>query len=181
VAIGQTKAIKIFYCYAQEDDALRKELEKHLSPLRRLRQVTGWFSRDILAGANWADEMETQLNTASIILLLISPDFMASDYCYSVEMQRALERHRTGKARVIPIILRPVLWEDVPINELQLLPTTGKHVTQWINRDEAFLNVARAIRDVVRMLLSEQILSERETMIIEKIGQEIYPSCIDSN
>src|SRR2546427_11930114 len=100
--------IKIFYCYAREDGALRNELEKHLRPLKHLGQIAEWYDREILPGIDWAREISTHLNTAQIILLLISSDFMSSDYCYGVEMQRALARHSAGESWVLPIILRPV-------------------------------------------------------------------------
>src|SRR5579864_9497512 len=104
-----TKIIKIFYCYAPTDSLLRDELEKHLSPLRRLRQVT-WSDCDILAGKNWDQEIEKRIDRAHLILLLISPDFIASDQCYTIELRQALERQSIGEAEVIPILLRPVYW-----------------------------------------------------------------------
>src|SRR5437660_11111355 len=105
------KVIKLFYCCAREDIALRNELEKHLGPLRRQGQITSWYDQNISVGKEWKREIDANLNTADIILLLISPDFMHSDYCYSIEMKRALERHENREARVIPIILRHVDWE----------------------------------------------------------------------
>jgi hypothetical protein len=110
-------SINIFYCYAQEDRALRDELDKHLAIMKRQDQITGWYDQNISPGKQWEDEISSHLNTANIILLLISPDFMHSDYCYSVEMQRALQRHNAGDARVIPIILRPVDWENAPFSK----------------------------------------------------------------
>ena len=118
--------IKIFYCYAREDEELRNELEKHLKPLKRSGLISEWHDRQIKAGTDWECEIETHLNTASIILLLVSPDFIYSEYCYSKEMKRALERHVSGEAQVIPIILRPVHWEETPIGRLQALPTDGE-------------------------------------------------------
>jgi len=85
--------IKLFYCYAREDKALRDELEKHLSWLKRRYQLKNWHDREIVPGEEWEQSIDTHLNTAHLILLLISPDFMASDYCYGKEMQRALNRH----------------------------------------------------------------------------------------
>src|SRR6266446_10995658 len=110
-----TKDITIFFSYAHEDEPRRKELEKQLSFLKRQGIISGWHDRDIQAGQEWEHEIDRHLNTAQIILLLISPDFMDSDYCYSVEMKRAMERHEQGEARVIPIILRPVNWQTPPI------------------------------------------------------------------
>ena len=82
--------IKLFYCYAREDKLLRDELEKHLSWLKRRYQLTNWHDREILPGEEWEQAIDKHLNTAHLILLLISPDFMASDYCFGKEMQQAL-------------------------------------------------------------------------------------------
>lgn len=151
---GSTRIIRIFYVYAHEDDALRKELEKHLGILRRSSQIIEWHDREIPAGAEWEREVELHLNLAGIILLLVSPDFVASDYCYGVEMKRALERHESGEVHVIPIILRPLDLEGAPFSKLQMLPSEGRPITSWLNRDEAFSDVAKGIRKVVKELTS---------------------------
>jgi tetratricopeptide (TPR) repeat protein len=163
MAAEPTRAINVFYSYAQEDAGLRDELDKHLGTMKRLEKIQGWHNRDIQAGADWDKEIDEHLNTAQIILLLISPDFVASDYCYSTEMKRALERHNNGEARVIPVILRPFEMKDAPFSGLKMLPTDNRPVTRWPNRDEAFLDVARGIREVVESFLSktkEQWLGE---------------------
>ena len=152
-ALPQVPIIKIFYSYAHEDELLRNELEKHLSLLKRQGRIDEWYDRNISAGAEWAQEIDTRLNTASIILLLISPDFMSSEYCYSIEMTRALERHNAREARVIPIILRPVDWQSAPFGKLQALPPEGTPITSWANRDEAFLEVTRGIRQAIQVYL----------------------------
>src|SRR5205823_6498299 len=118
--------LTLFYSYAHADEALRNELEKHLSTLKRQGYITDWHDRNISAGWEWASAIDEHLNTAQVILLLVSSDFIASDYCYSIEMTRALERHTTGDACVIPIILRSVDWEDAPFGKLQALPTEGR-------------------------------------------------------
>ena len=84
--------------------------------------------------------------------MLVSADFMASDYCYDVEMQRAMARHEAQEARVIPVILRPVDWQEAPFGKLQALPTDGKPITDWSNQDTAFVNVASGIRTVAQEL-----------------------------
>src|SRR5437016_3708622 len=96
--------VSVFYSYAHQDEALRQQLETHLSLLRRQGLISEWHDREILPGAEWGREIDEHLETASIILLLISADFLASDYCYDKEMTRALERHQRGEVRVIPII-----------------------------------------------------------------------------
>jgi hypothetical protein len=151
--IKPAKSIEVFFSYSHKDEELRDELEKHLSILKRQGVITGWHDRRIGAGREWAGEIDTHLNTADVILLLISSDFLASDYCYDVEMKRAMERHEAGEARVIPVILRPVDWKGAPFGKLQALPTDAKPVTEWPNRDGAFLNVAQGIRAAVEELV----------------------------
>src|SRR5437868_4372586 len=141
--------VSVFYSYAHVDEALRQQLETHLSLLRRQGLISEWHDREILPGAQWAEEIDKHLQTASIILLLVSPDFLASDYCYEIEMQRALERHERGEARVIPIILRPCDWKTSPFAQLQSLPRDGKAVRTWQNQDEAFLTIAEGLRRVI--------------------------------
>ncbi len=142
---------KIFCCYAREDEALLNKLRAHLRPLQREGLIELWHDRDISAGAEWDREISEHLNAAQVILLLVSPDFMNSDYCYGVEMKRALERHARGAARVIPIILRHVYWQGAPFGQLQALPTDAKPITDpyWHNLDMGFFNVAEGIRKVV--------------------------------
>src|SRR5438132_1232015 len=96
------KAIEIFYSYSPKDEALRNMLETQLKLLERQGHITGWYDRKIVPGKEWANEIDTHLNSAHIILLLVSPDYIASDYCYGIEMKQALRRHEAGEARVIP-------------------------------------------------------------------------------
>lgn len=152
--VNSKRAVEVFYSYASRDELLCKELEKQLSNLKRQGLIRSWYDRDINAGTDWAHEIDTHLNKSDLILLLISPDFMYSDYCYSFEMRRALERHEAGEAHVIPIILRPVDWKDTPFSKLQALPQHAKPVTRWRYRDDAFLNIAQGIREAVQKINS---------------------------
>lgn len=145
----EEKAIQIFCCYAHKDEQLLDKLKNHLKPQQRQGLIHIWHDRDINAGANWEQEIEEQLNTAQIILLLVSADFIASDYCYTKEMQRVLERHARGEVRAIPIILRPTDWKITPLGKLQALPKDGKPITNWSNRENAYLDVATGIRTIV--------------------------------
>lgn len=142
-------AIEVFLSYAHEDEALRDELAKHLSLLVNQGIIKAWCDRDISAGAEWDATIKQRLNAAQIILLLVSADFLASPYIWSVELQRAMERHETGEARVIPVILRPADWESASFGKLLALPKDGKAVTTWANRDEAFANIVRGIRQSI--------------------------------
>jgi DNA polymerase III delta prime subunit len=141
--------ITLFYSYAHEDESLRNKLEKHLIPLRRQGLISEWHDRKIVPGTEWAYAIDSHLQTASIILLLISPAFMASDYCVSIEMQKAMERHRLGDARVIPIILEPTAWHDAPFAILQCLPRGGRPVTTWDNPEDAFEDIAQGLRRAI--------------------------------
>jgi len=143
----------VFFSYSHRDAELRDELAKHLHLLQRQGVIRAWHDRQIGAGTAWRSAIDAHLQTARIILLLVSADFLASDYCFDVEMQRALARHEAGEARVIPVILRAVDWQGAPFAKLQALPTDGKPVMSWANRDEAFLNVAQGIRGAVEEIV----------------------------
>ena len=144
--------VEVFYSYAHKDESFRAELENHLSLLRRQGIISEWHERHILPGTNWAQTIDEHLEQASIILLLVSADFLASDYCYGVEMQSALQRHQAKQARVIPILLRPVDWHGAPFAHLQALPTNAKAISTWKNRDRAFADVAAGLRRAVEYL-----------------------------
>ncbi|MBV9688245.1 MAG: TIR domain-containing protein [Ktedonobacteraceae bacterium] len=145
-------AASVFISYAHADEALREELEKHLSSLQREGLIATWKDRDIVAGADWAREIDDAINSATVILLLISADFVASDYCYGIELQRALERQSRSEARVIPILLRQVDWQHLPFAHLQCLPRNACPITSWSNQDEAFADVAQGIHRVLDQL-----------------------------
>jgi hypothetical protein len=152
-----TKNIALFMSYSHKDQKLRDQLAQHLGILRNEGMLSGWHDRQIEVGKNWKEEIDKNLNSAQIVLLLISPDFLASDYCYGVEMTRALERHDKGEARVIPVIVRPCDWGEFPIRNLQVLPTDGRPVTTWRNRDSAFANIAINLKKMVDRLLNLSI------------------------
>ena len=148
------QAVMLFYSYAPsaKDEVLREGLEKHLVGLQRAGLIKSWSRREISAGKEQQQEIDKHLETASVILLLISPDFLASDYYYSAEILRAMERHQAGDARVIPILLRPVYMEDEPFTRLVSLPKNGKPVSMWRNRDAAFADIAKEISRSIKEL-----------------------------
>lgn len=145
--------IKLFCSYSHRDEHLRDELAKHLKLLERQGLIESWHDRRIGAGEVWKEEIDRNLSEADIILLLISADFLASDYCFDIEMKAALERHSAAKAVVIPIILRPVDWHATPFSGLQALPKNGKPVTTFDNLDIAFEQVATSIRAAIEKVL----------------------------
>jgi hypothetical protein len=134
--------------YSHADEDLRNQLEKHLSVLRRQGTITTWNDRRIGPGADIHGQIKEELERADIVLLLVSADFLGSDYCYDVEMGRALERHHAGLSHVIPVILRPCAWLDSPFAGLRAVPLDGKPVVKYANVDEAFVEVVEAVRQV---------------------------------
>src|SRR5438046_2711917 len=146
--------IELFYSYAQnpQDEGLLTQLDTHLAALKRAGSIATWHKQDIRAGSEHLQETQRHLNTARIILLLISPDFIASEYCYGTEIQRAMQRHDAGEARVIPILLRPCYYPGAPFKKLQALPSNDKPITSWPDRDEAFALVAREIHKAIEGL-----------------------------
>ena len=149
-------SLQVFISYSHKDEELREELDIHLSNLKRQGKIQAWHDRAIEAGAEWDVEIKHQLEAAEIILLLITPRFIASDYCYDLEMQRAIQRHDDGTARVIPIIVKSCDWQGSPFSKLQVLPKDAKPVTKWDDRDEAFLDIVKGIRRAVETLQAKK-------------------------
>lgn len=143
------KAETVFISYASRDKALKERLEEHLCNLQYRGLITLWYEGEILAGDEWEEEITQHMEKASVVLLLISSSFMVSRYCYSVEMRQALDRYERGLAKVIPILLRPVMFTNAPFARLQALPSNGKSITTWKNRDSAFVDVALGIEKVL--------------------------------
>jgi len=151
--MATTKAVKIYISYARMDRLLIEDFKKHLLPLQRRGLIELLDELEVAPGGNWNVAIDKHLNEADIILLMVSPDFLDSDYCYSKEMQRALERHMQREAHVIPIILRPVHWQDTPFSRLQVLPKDALPVTRWMDRDEAFDDIVKQISEVISSLV----------------------------
>ena len=139
-------AVKLFFSYSHADERLRDQLEVHLAALKHQGEIDTWHDRRIDAGDVFDNVVSAELEAAKIILLLISSDFIASRYCYGIETKRALERHAAKATRVIPVVLRPCDWHDLPFGQLLALPTDGKPITRWADIDEAFLSVVQGIR-----------------------------------
>lgn len=159
---ARTGPYEVFVSYSHVDEALRDELEAHLSPLSRSGQVSLWHDRRIIPGGDWATEIDEHIESAHVILLLVSPSFIASEYCYGVEMRRAMERHNHKDAIVIPVIVRPCLWDELPFAKLQALPRDGLAITSWTNRDEGYVTVAKGVRRAIQGLMPRDVVSGEE-------------------
>ena len=151
--------LRLFYSYSHKDETMRDALERHLALLKREGIVASWHDRRIMAGQKWKDQIDKHLHEADIILLLISADFLDSEYCYEVEMQRALARHQAGEACAIPVIIRSVDWSGAPFAKLQALPKDAKAVASWENPDEAWTDVARGLRHAAEELRKRRLAS----------------------
>jgi hypothetical protein len=167
--------LHVFYSYSHEDELMLEALRKHLALLRRRGLITEWYDQDIEAGAQWREEIGRELEAADLILLLVSSDFLASDFCYEQEMRRAVERAERGEVKVIAVILRPVDgWESTPFAQFQAVPQDARPITLWTNADQAYSNVAakvRAFAEVfVRANLPEELTPNEGDM---RLGAEV--------
>lgn len=178
VSLEPKQGAFIFFSYAHQDRILRDRLEDHLSNLKYRGLITTWHDQEISAGEHRAQQLDIYINQAHIVLLLISSHFMASDYCYGMEMQQAIERQKQGEVDVIPILLRPVLFTDAPFSGLQFLPSNGKPVVRWRDRDSAFVNIAYGIERVARKHLVTTSKGSDELLSDESID-ELYSDTMD--
>ena len=135
-----------FISYSHRDEVFRRELETHLAPLRRQGLLDQWHDRKMTAGDPLDDTISAHLKQTDLILMLISADFVASDYCYAKEMARAPERHEARQARAISIICRACDFHGLPFTKFVLLPTDAKAVSSWPDQDAAWVDVIQGIR-----------------------------------
>jgi CheY-like chemotaxis protein len=156
--------VSLFYSYAHEDESLRKELCGHLKILERRGLLSQWHDRQIQAGEDWHSRISEELQTADLVLLLVSTAFINSDYIFGNELTMAMQRHAAGFATVVPVIVRAVNIEAedadaFPFMKLQGLPTDLRPVTSWPNRDEAWTNVAKGLRATVKSIHEKKAAS----------------------
>lgn len=180
--------INVFIAYSREDERYKTKIIKHLSVLKRNRKIQNWHDGLIQPGTRWEDQITSNLENAKIILLLISVDFLASDYCYEKEMQIALNRHKQKQAIVIPIIVRPCDWKDSPIGKLQAIPKDGIPLSSnvWSPEDEGYLDATNRLKAVIEKAIKndsikykdkelklDNILEEKETQLNNSILKEL--------
>ncbi len=149
-SIEPAKIIRVFCSFADEDQPLQKKLEKQLKSLERQGQVFVWDKHKVHPGQEQKREIENQLKEADLILLLISQNFISSDDCYGIELGKALRRYADGKARIVPILLRPCTWNGLRFSTFQVLPRNEKPVTLWSKQDVAFQQIVQEIETIVR-------------------------------
>ena len=148
--------VKLFWCYADRDKKLRDHLERHLSALKHSGCILMWHDREILPGTLWEAEIETRLNSADLVIPLVSAHFLSSTYCWGVEMHRALERWKQGELAIVPILASSVDYKGTPISDFQVLPTNGRAITDWPDHEKAYTDAATGIRCAVDVLLAQK-------------------------
>ena len=175
--MSQPAPVTVFFSYSHNDETLRDELAKHLKLLERTNIIDAWHDRAIPVGSEWDKAIKTELNEADIILLLISADFMASNYIWDVEVETAMKRHEAGDAVVIPIVLREYDWFAAPFGKLQGLPKDAKPVTLYENMDEPFTFIARHIKKTAKAIRAQKTIeNEGDTPLTEAPEKEDIPT-----
>jgi len=147
--------VKIFISYAHEDETYKDELITHLVPLERENLIDSWNDRELVPGDDWDDEIKGALATAQIVLLLVSPDFIASDYIHKVEIAGAVDRHKKGEVVIAPVIVRTIDWNAFSLGRFQALPKGGKPISRWADKDEAWVSVTKGLRTLIRGINGE--------------------------
>lgn len=154
--------VKLFISYSHSDERYKDMLEKHLILLKRNKIIEAWSDREIVAGEEWDSKIKDELEQADIILLLVSIDFLNSNYCYDVEIKRAIEKHEKNEAILIPIILRTCDWHGTEFSKIQALPKNGKPVKTFEDEDEAFHSITEGIKLAIERLKNNREISESE-------------------
>lgn len=140
----------IFVSYAEEDVEHKETLLKHLMPLIRLNKAKVWDDSCIIPGEVWDTEVYENLEKADIVLCLMSSHFIASEFCYSDALSKALKAHEQGHKKVLPIKIKEVNWDQLPIAQLQALPRTN-----WmkdIKDDASWTEISKGVEEVIENL-----------------------------
>ena len=173
-------AWRVFYSYSHKDSKMCERLRTYLAPLRQQNKISEWHDRLIEPGADWNKEINTELEAADLILFLVSAEFLASDYCFGVEVDKAMSRLKRGEAKVVPILLKPCLWEESRFSELQIIPRDAKAIARWSSIEDALTNVAGEIRKLTSepppetaKLPSEALLAHKFDASLNLVRQQV--------
>lgn len=145
-------SVKVFLSYCHADEEYKNKLDAHLAPLKRNNKIEAWNDRKLVAGSVFDAEIKKHLNEDDIIILLISSDFINSDYCYEIELQKALERMKNNDAKLLAVIIRPCLWQETPLKDIQVLPKDGVPISKYPNEDDGYLFVVKSIKEIIDTL-----------------------------
>ncbi|MEL6968812.1 MAG: toll/interleukin-1 receptor domain-containing protein [Bacteroidota bacterium] len=158
---------KIFIAYSRKDVTLLQELRAHLAILERAKLARIWYDGEIEAGSNWEESIKNAMFEANLVLMLISPDFIASDYCYNVEMSRAISLHDQRSLKIIPVILRPCNWHLSPLGRIQALPQNGLPITEWDSSDKAFTLIVDRIANSLKEIEREKDALDKQQRAVD--------------
>lgn len=147
--MAEEASIKVFMSYSHEDEKYKEKLDKHLAVLKRNKKIKTWNDRKLVPGKDIDKEIGKSLVEADIIILLLSADFFASEYCYCTEMTKALELYEEGQNMIVPVIVRSCDWLGSPLAKLVALPKDGKAIDKWEDEDEACMDVVAGIKKVI--------------------------------
>ena len=147
------KKVKVFLSYTHVDEEFKNKLDVHFAPLKRNNKVETWNDRKLVPGTLFDTEIKKHLCEDDVIILLISADFINSDYCYEIEMKKAFERMQNNDAIVIPIILRPCLWQETPLADIQVLPKDGTPISKYEDSDDAYYEIVKSINNRIEEFL----------------------------
>lgn len=161
--------LKVFYSYAHIDEPYRIELEKWLKLFERNGLIDDWSDRQITAGDEWKDEINENMLHSQIIILLVSPDFINSDYCYDIETATAIDLDKKKKASVVPVIIRPCLFRDTKFSYLQALPKDALPVSKWADKDDAWQNVSEGIKKLIGEIKSHENKMDGEERALKNV------------
>ena len=170
------KGISVFISYSHKDERYRESLEAHMSILSRQGKVSTWHDRRINPGQEWENQIDEHIKKSDLILLLISSDFIASEYCFSKELSIAIENHEAQKSVVIPVIVRPSEWSDAPFSKLQGVPKDARAVTTWENEDEAWLDVVKGIKKAIETIQANKVRTNENSGLLSMrtvLNQEV--------
>lgn len=158
--------VRVFLSYSHADETLRHKLETHLAMLKREGEIAVWHDRELVVGDHLDSEISEYLETADLIVLLVSADFLASYYCYEREMERALERAKAGEARLAPVILRACDWKSTPFAQFVLAPSDAKPIVEHPDIDAAFLQVVNELRRAISKMAEKPVLADAEATVV---------------
>ncbi|MDD3183147.1 MAG: toll/interleukin-1 receptor domain-containing protein [Alphaproteobacteria bacterium] len=164
--------MKAFISYSHKDFSYLERLHTHLVPLRREGKIDDWHDRTVLAGGELNPEITAELESCGLFLALVSPDFLASNYCYDREMAAAIARHDAGRARVIPIILEPCDWQSTPLSRFKAIPRDGKPIAEWLNPNVAYLDIIAELRRVLTHETDGQLDAKDRPGSPENVSQQ---------